>query len=126
MEMTRKDILKLGVLDSAALAIPMTRPAKSALSLDDRMPESWLPKPFTTNFTIPPIAQPLRRNATTDFYEMIMKQGYPEILPGMKTEVWGYEGHTPTRPSWRPEGSCSTSKTDGPSPSSRRARIVTT
>jgi len=89
-------MLKLSVLGSAALLLPLQRTAKTQLSIADRIPESLLPKPFEVPFGIPPALKPVKRTKTTDFYRMTMKQGHLPILPGFpKTEVWGYNGITP-------------------------------
>ncbi len=46
---------------------------------------------------MPPVAQPVHQDATTDYYEMTMKEGLRRTSsPGCPTtEVWGYEGITP-------------------------------
>jgi len=44
---------------------------------------------------IPPILKPVRTDAGTDYYEITQKAGKQEILPGLKTEVWGYDGIFP-------------------------------
>ncbi len=95
MELTRRDMLKLSLLGSAALMLPAERMARTQLKVTNRLPQSKLPLPFRVPFSRPPVARPLRRTATTDYYRMSMKQASVEILPGLKTEVWGYEGITP-------------------------------
>jgi spore coat protein A, manganese oxidase len=44
---------------------------------------------------IPPVLKPVRSDAGTDYYEITQKAGKAEILPGLETEVWGYEGIFP-------------------------------
>ena len=44
---------------------------------------------------IPPVLEPVRTDAGIDYYEMTQKVGKAEILPGLETEVWGYEGIFP-------------------------------
>ncbi|MGB3633568.1 MAG: multicopper oxidase domain-containing protein, partial [Rubrobacteraceae bacterium] len=95
MELTRKEMLKLSLLGSAALFLPMQRAAKTQLSIANEIPESQLPRPFTLPFAVPPVAKPVHRSATTDYYQMAMRNKKAEILPGLQTEVWGYEGITP-------------------------------
>ena len=95
MELTRRDMLKMSLLGSAALAFPLERVARTQLTVANRLPEDQIPAPFQAPFVVPPVARPVHKDATTDYYEMTMKQGYPEIIPGLKTEVWGYEGLTP-------------------------------
>lgn len=95
MELTRKEMLKLSLLGGAALLLPMERAARTQLSISNRLPESQLPKPFRVPFTVPPVAKPVHRSATTDYYRMTMRNRRVDILPGLKTEIWGYEGITP-------------------------------
>lgn len=92
--LTRKEMLKLSLLGSAALAIPLERMARTQVTAE-RLPENLLPTPFQAPFKLPPVAQPVHQSATTDYYEMTMKRGFHEIIPGLRTEVWGYEGITP-------------------------------
>jgi len=37
----------------------------------------------------------VRRGADTDYYEMTQSAERQDILPGLKTEVWGYDGMFP-------------------------------
>jgi spore coat protein A, manganese oxidase len=91
----RRDMLKMSLLGTAALGLPIERAARTQLAVP-RLSENQLPRPFQTEFTVPPVADPVHRDATTDYYEMTMKQGQVQIIPGLpKTEVWGYEGITP-------------------------------
>lgn len=57
---------------------------------------------------VPPVLKPARSDATTGYYEITQKAARQEMLPGLETEVWGYEGSfqgPPSRPqaagSWR-------------------------
>jgi spore coat protein A len=53
-----------------------------------------LPKPFTVPLPIPPVLTP-RRDATVDRYEVTQRVATVEILPGVPTEIWGYDGRFP-------------------------------
>jgi FtsP/CotA-like multicopper oxidase with cupredoxin domain len=44
---------------------------------------------------IPPVLSPVSSDATTDYYEITMKPAQVEILPGLKTTIWGYNGQFP-------------------------------
>ncbi|WP_207955775.1 multicopper oxidase family protein [Rubrobacter marinus] len=95
-EFSRKDMLKMGLLGSAAFLLPLERMARTQIAVADRLPTEQLPPPFQLDFVKPPVAEPVHSSATTDYYEMAMKCEEVEILPGLpKTEVWGYEGITP-------------------------------
>jgi spore coat protein A, manganese oxidase len=64
-----------------------------------------LPPFYARDFQIPPVLRPVRRANTpnnlntgfqgTDFYQTTMQRGTVEILPGIQTEIWGYNGITP-------------------------------
>ncbi|QIN81370.1 multicopper oxidase domain-containing protein [Rubrobacter tropicus] len=92
--LTRKEVLKLGLLGGAALLLPLERAARTK-SLADRIPTSRLPRPFTSPFAVPPVLKP-QTVGNTDYYRMTMTNAPVRVLPGFpKTEIWGYNGITP-------------------------------
>ena len=93
MNPTRRDLIKVGALGSAALAIPAIRVA-SATS-QNRLAQSKLPRPFTAPLTIPPVLSPVRSDAGTDFYDLTMRESLASIVPGLSTPTWGYNGISP-------------------------------
>lgn len=96
MEITRREMLKLSLLGSAALLLPVERGARTQLAISNRLPESRLPRPFQVPFVVPPEAVPKHTDGDTDYYEMTMKSTLAPILPGLPpTEIWGYDGITP-------------------------------
>jgi FtsP/CotA-like multicopper oxidase with cupredoxin domain len=44
---------------------------------------------------MPDVLSPVRRDATTDYYEIVQRETSVEILPGMRTRIWGYNGRFP-------------------------------
>jgi spore coat protein A, manganese oxidase len=93
---SRKDMLKMGLLATAAAALPLERSARTQLAITNRIPESQLPAPFQVPFGAPPVLKPLKRTATTDFYNIKMQARKVPILPGFpKTTIYGYNGITP-------------------------------
>jgi FtsP/CotA-like multicopper oxidase with cupredoxin domain len=86
-------MLKISLLGAAALTLPFERTVTAKTA--SRIAESKLPKPFTVPFAAPPVLAPVRSTATTDFYEVVQKPALAEILPGVKTPVFGYNGITP-------------------------------
>ncbi len=94
MGLTRREVLKLGMVGSAALALPIQR-VVSAASGPSRLAESRLPRPFTVPFATPPVLAPVRTDATTDYYSITQRQATAQILPGVDTPVWGYNGIAP-------------------------------
>jgi spore coat protein A len=95
MELRRRELLKLGVFGSAALLLPAERVARTQLAINDRIAASRLPEPFTVPFAVPPVARPVARTADTDLYSLTQVQAPARILPGLTTQVWGYDGITP-------------------------------
>ncbi len=93
MDLTRRDLVKLGVLGSASLAVPLMRVASAATQ--NRLAESALPAPFTTPFALPPLAVPTDYDDTTDYYQMTMREVGAEIVPGLITPTWAYDGVSP-------------------------------
>jgi FtsP/CotA-like multicopper oxidase with cupredoxin domain len=95
MTMTRRDLIKAGVFAGASLSLPLSRIVSGQSALDNRMPTSKLPKPFTTPFAIPPVAVPVRTDETTDYYQMYMTATQAEIVPGYPTTFFAYDGSVP-------------------------------
>lgn len=54
-----------------------------------------LPPPFRVPLPIPPVARPIRTDATTDYYDLSPRVAEQEILPGTRTQIWGYAGRFP-------------------------------
>ncbi len=93
MKVSRRALLKLGALGGAAVALPLA-PTFASFGKDQPAPSPLVPR-FTRALVIPPVIRPVRRTATTDFYEVTQKEARVEILPGLQTTVWGYEGMFP-------------------------------
>jgi FtsP/CotA-like multicopper oxidase with cupredoxin domain len=83
----------VSLLGAAALALPWQHvlSAKSA----SRIASSKLPKPYTVPFWTPPVLRPAATDATTDYYRITQSAFVGEILPGVKTPLWGYNGMVP-------------------------------
>ena len=97
MEITRSDMLKLSLLGSAGLLLPLERSARTASSIRNRLRAAELPKPFRVPLSIPPVATPVRSDATTDYYEIKMLARRAQILPNRfgPSLIYGYDGITP-------------------------------
>ncbi len=87
MQLLRRNFLKIGLLAGAAIALP--------LSIRKLLKKPATLECFQQQLTIPPTLKPVRQDATTDYYEMTVQRSWVELLPGHKTEVWGYNGITP-------------------------------
>jgi FtsP/CotA-like multicopper oxidase with cupredoxin domain len=67
-------------------------PSQSAELLHSETP---LPEPFKVPLPIPPVKKPIRTQGETDYYRVVQKKASLEILPGLRTEVQGYDGLFP-------------------------------
>src|SRR3954463_14835973 len=91
---SRRPALKVSVLGAAAPALPWqgVLSAKSA----SRIASSKLPKLYSVPFAVPPVATKVQTKDTTrDYYRITQSAFVGEILPGVKTPLWGYNGKVP-------------------------------
>jgi spore coat protein A len=93
--MNRRELMKLGLFSSAALALPVERVARTQVALSNRIAQSELPQPFTIPFKTPPVLAPERQTQNYDYYRLVQREQAVEILPGKQTHIWGYNGMTP-------------------------------
>ena len=99
MEFSRREFLKLGLAGGVSLALPFSASACSG-SVEGSAgtllrSRARLPRPFTVSLPVPEVLEPVRSDASGDYYEVVQKVGRQEILPDLKTEVWGYDGVFP-------------------------------
>jgi spore coat protein A len=93
MSMTRRSLLSLAIPFAAALGGCSHEVAGSTGAvLKSGLP---LPEPFTVPLPIPPVLRPSRAEGDVDHYEIVQKKAQAEILPGVRTEIWGYNGVFP-------------------------------
>ena len=105
MNISRREFLKLGMMSTAGLVLPFGVSGCGGLTAGNYSAEgsagtllksaARLPEPFKVALPVPPVLQPVRTDNTTDYYEITQKVGKAEILPDLKTEVWGYDGIFP-------------------------------
>ncbi len=105
MKLSRKDFLKLSLAGGAGLFLPFGASGCGGLTAGNNSAEgsagallesaARLPEPFGAPLPLPPVLEPVRTDAGTDYYEIAQKVGKVEILPGLQTEVWGYDGVFP-------------------------------
>jgi spore coat protein A, manganese oxidase len=104
IDLSRRTLLKIGGITLGGVTLPnllagcsIGSPSVEAQGSAGKMLESktTLPKPFHTTLPIPPVLQPIRSDTTGDYYEITHKIGHAAILPGLLTEVWGYNGIFP-------------------------------
>jgi FtsP/CotA-like multicopper oxidase with cupredoxin domain len=51
--------------------------------------------PFRMALPIPPVLSPTRSDSAADYYEIVQREAAAEIVPGMRTRIWGYNGIFP-------------------------------
>ena len=94
MKRTRRDLLRMA--GAAGLWLPFESGCLSrrpqARLLPSRIP---LPKPFQTCLPLAQLLQPSGADETTDYYEVTAREAQAEILPGVPTTIWGYNGTFP-------------------------------
>jgi spore coat protein A, manganese oxidase len=111
MRLSRRDALRLGLAAGGGLLLPAGLAAcdgggggglggganvgaqgSAGRLLRSQVP---LPEPFRVPLPVPPVLPPVRSDHTGDHYEITQRAAEVEILPGMRTEVWGYNGIFP-------------------------------
>lgn len=85
-EMTRREML---VTSTAATAVALVGHSARAVTNAGYIPRFQLP------LRVPPVLQPVRTDARTDFYEITQRKAQVNILPGKFTTIWGYDGLFP-------------------------------
>jgi FtsP/CotA-like multicopper oxidase with cupredoxin domain len=78
-----------GLSASAALA---HRPSFTGAELRSAVP---LPPPFQVPLPLPGVLAPVSTRGGTDRYEITQREASAEILPGIRTPLWTYEGTFP-------------------------------
>jgi FtsP/CotA-like multicopper oxidase with cupredoxin domain len=102
MELTRRDVLKLGALGVVGTAGAAQLPWGAVIdaSTASRLAGSDLPLPFRNRFARPPVLRPDRSRRDrdgvwTDYFTLNERARRTRILPTMSTAIWGYNGITP-------------------------------
>ncbi len=98
--LTRRDALKIGAFGAAAVSLPLA--TKVSASSVSTLSSSKL-VPYKTAFSTPPLAQPVPmdqrpakwRDEKVDFYRLEQKEVTAQILAGVNTKLFGYNGHIP-------------------------------
>jgi spore coat protein A len=100
MSLTRRSLLRLA--GGAAIAVPFSAALGGcdnnnvAGSTGEVLKSGLaLPAPFTVPLPIPPVLRPVSTEGGVDRYEIVQKKAEAEIIPGVKTEIWGYNGIFP-------------------------------
>jgi spore coat protein A, manganese oxidase len=51
--------------------------------------------PFRVPLPMPRVLQPERSDTSNDYYQIVQRETLAEILPGVRTRIWGYNGSFP-------------------------------
>jgi spore coat protein A, manganese oxidase len=81
----------LGAVSFGALALPGSAGQTGELLRS----KAKLPEPFQVPLPIPPVARPVRTDASADYYAITQRAASVEILPGLRTPILGYDGTFP-------------------------------
>ncbi len=96
MKLSRRGFLTVAGGTGAALTLTNCglnpSPAQAGELLRSQAP---LPEPFKVPLPIPPVKKPVRSEAGVDYYRVVQRKASLEILPGLTTEVLGYDGLLP-------------------------------
>ncbi|WP_370950297.1 multicopper oxidase family protein [Amycolatopsis sp. cg5] len=82
----------LAVTGQAGAALLARRPASTGAELRSAVP---LPAAFTVPLPLPPVLKPVGTAGGVDRYEITQRETALEILPGLKTPLWTYDGSFP-------------------------------
>ena len=98
MTLTRRELLRIA--GTAAVALPFASACGEGGLLGSSTggllrSEAKLPEPFVAALPIPPVLAPVRTDATADYYEVTQRPGPAQIVPGLTTTLWGYNGIFP-------------------------------
>jgi spore coat protein A len=95
---SRRAVLRAlgGAAAGSVVGVPFLSGVRGATSagglLRSRVP---LPAPFTQPLRQPAVLAPARSTVDTDYYEVVQRKAVVELLPGVPTEIWGYQGTFP-------------------------------
>jgi len=93
MHLSRRELIKLGLLSGGSMALP----TRDLFGASAAMPAMQFCPPFTMKLPIPPVLvpEPNTSNEPVDVYRIEMREGLAEILCGVQTKIWGYNGLYP-------------------------------
>jgi len=98
MSLSRRALLGIigGTAAATVVGVPLIHGVRGSSSTGELLPSRRpLPPPFKRPLTVPPVLQPTRTEATADYYDIVQKAAYAEILPDVRTQIWGYNGIFP-------------------------------
>ena len=97
MKYSRREVLRYAGLSGGGLLLPAVESSCLISRPESRVLPSRLPLPrqFQGSLRILPILKPTRTDSLADFYNVSVRQASAQILDGMNTTIWGYNGVFP-------------------------------
>ncbi|MHA7294364.1 multicopper oxidase family protein [Arthrobacter sp. HLT1-21] len=95
INLNRRDALKIGVLTGSAVLFPFGNTALASHRNGGGGGSSPAFTPYTRRLPVPQPLVPQSSTASGDVYAITMGAGTAEILPGVSTPIWGYNGQYP-------------------------------
>ena len=92
--LSRRDLLRAlgGTAVAAGVGVPFARGVRGATSTGAPLPSRLpLPRPYQRPLTLPETL----RAGPGGLYTIVQRPGVAEILPGVRTPIWGYQGRFP-------------------------------
>jgi spore coat protein A, manganese oxidase len=89
VKISRRKFLQLALISGSSILFPVANPKIGSTSSNQLIGR------FDCSFRSLRVLKPKRRDRTTDYYEIIVKKSKQTIVPGFKTEIWGYNGISP-------------------------------
>lgn len=95
--MNRRDAVRLGLIAGATAAGVTLFRADPVAGAGSASADNVLARirRFTEPLLVPQPLTPVRRSETVDFYQITQQRALKEFVPGLLTEVWGYNGLVP-------------------------------
>jgi spore coat protein A len=98
MTLSRRKLLRIA--GGAAVAMPLLAACRDIGGTENSTGDLHgsglkLGAPFSTRLPIPAVLSPSSHNSTTDFYHISASAATVQLMPGVQTEIWGYNGTFP-------------------------------
>ena len=122
MKLTRREAIRLGLMGGGGLLLSQAQPdfAWAVADLSPQIPR--FERKFKHLELLPPVKTYERRERPLDVYEITMQKANLDILPGLTTEVWSYNGMVPG-PLIRQRGGFKTKEDEGIDDNGRSSMI---
>ncbi|MFC4015769.1 multicopper oxidase family protein [Nonomuraea purpurea] len=96
MSPTRREVLRLAGLGAVAAAgVPGCSLIAGTPQPQLLTSAAPLPAPFARPLPVPEVARPVSSAGGVDFYELTEQVAQADVLPGLRTPIWGYGGTFP-------------------------------